>query len=91
MVSAANAMPMKMKLRHRGRHRGAHQHRIVALRAVERDAALHDAEREGEHQRVVADFGSHCVIPFPAVPVFLPASSFQCPCCLRRSATSRGM
>ena len=71
-MSAVNEIPMKDNCATAVGTGGAHQHRIVALRAVDRHAALNDAEREGEHQRIVADFGDHWTIPFPAVPVFLP-------------------
>ncbi len=56
-MSAANDIPMKTNCATAVGTGGGHQHRIVALRAVERHAALDDAEREGEHQRVMAELG----------------------------------
>src|SRR5262249_115487 len=67
------------ELSHRSRAGDAHQDGIARARAPKRYRRLHQRQSEREHQGVMANLGDH----------FL--SSFQWPCFVRASATSRGM
>ena len=76
------------ELRERGRPGDAHEHRIVAARADDRHAGLHERQAQREHQSVMAELGDHRGAPALA---FFALSSFQWPCFFKASATSFGM
>ncbi len=76
----------KHQLAERRGARQRHQPGVAARRTPQRQAALHEREAEGQHQRIVADLDDHGrAVPLPSCP------SCQTPAAFSASATSRGM
>ena len=67
------------ELRDRRGRRHAHQRRVVAARAVQRHAGLHQRQSERQHERVMAKFGDHWRCLTARAPARPRLSAFRIP------------